>query len=566
MKMPGYDVGRGESVDDDGRVGGERSGPGWGSRWLLLALLGVMLLRLAMLGWPALTDNTESRYGVIAMNMATSGDWVTPRLHFQGRAMPFWGKPPLLFWLTAASFRVFGISEWAARLPGYLAGLAMLGITFVFVRRFWSRDAAVASTLVLASSLLFFGLAGSVTIDIVLALASTAAMATFACFAAATDSGSRRRWGMAFALALALGMLSKGPIAVVLAGLSVAVWLSISRRWGLLASYPWGLGLVVFLGIAAPWFWLAERATPGFLRYFIVNEHILRYLQHEYGDLYGSGHTRPYGSAWPLLVAGFLPWTVVLIRAVASRVRRQETVGDPWFAYVLVWGLVPTVFFTFARQLIITYLLPGFAGLAVVAGVALAGRGGPGGRRSFGTLLRWQLVGMAVAVGVLSAYAVRAGSPGILIAAVALGAALLWFALRMDGRRLPRLVAVQAVAVAAFMFLAAAVSHPQVDDRYSARIILERVALDPGLRDRALVFPADEPDSASFYARLLLARDIEHHPAHGKPLLRSLVEGGSSSVLIMEQDDWSDLAPDLRSRLDPRVETANWVASVVRSR
>jgi 4-amino-4-deoxy-L-arabinose transferase-like glycosyltransferase len=553
-------------VDDDGQVRSERSGSGWGSRWLGVALLAVVLLRLAMLGWPALTDNTESRYSVVAMNMVTSGDWVTPRLHFQGRAMPFWGKPPLLFWVTAASFRVFGFSEWAARLPGYLAGLAMLGITFAFARRFWSRDAAVASTLVLASSLLFFGLAGSVTVDIVLALGSTAAMAAFACFSAAPDSGSRRWWGIAFAAALALGMLAKGPIAVALAVLSVVVWLAISRRWSVLATYPWVSGLAVFLGIAAPWFGLAERATPGFLRYFIVNEHILRYVQHNYGDLYGSGHAKPYGSSWPMLVAGLLPWTIVLVQATVSRFRRRETAADPWLVYVLVWGLVPAVFFTFARQLIVTYLLPGFAGLAVVAGVALAGKVGPSGRRPFGTLLRWQLVVTAIAFGSLAAYAVDLGSPGTLVAvAVALGASLLWLAFRMEGRKLPALVAVQAVAVGAFVLLAAAASRPQVNDRYSARIILERVAHDSELRDRALVFPVKESDSATLYARLVLGRDIEHHPERGERLLRSQIEGGSSSVLVMERDDWKDLAPDLRNRLDPRAETPNWVACVLRS-
>ena len=119
------------------------------------------------------------------------------------------------------------------------------------------------------------------TVDIVLALASTAAMAAFACFAAAPDPASRRWWGIGFAAALALGMLAKGPIAVALAVLSVVVWVAISRRWVVLATYPWVCGLAVFLGVAAPWFLLAERATPGFLRYFIVNEHILRYIQHE---------------------------------------------------------------------------------------------------------------------------------------------------------------------------------------------------------------------------------------------------------------------------------------------
>lgn len=530
-----------------------------------VALLVVVLLRLGMLGWPALTDNTESRYSVIAMHMAASGDWITPRLHYEGRDMPFWGKPPLLFWLTAASFRAFGASEWSARLPGYLAGLAMLGVTFAFARRFWGRDAAVASSLVLASSLLFFGLAGSVTVDIILALSSTAAMTAFASFAAASGAGSRRWWGIAFAAALAVGMLAKGPIAVALAVLSVVVWVAITGRWALLARYPWAWGLLVFFGLAAPWFWLAEQATPGFLRYFIVNEHILRYIQHGYGDLYGSGHTKPYGSSFPMLVAGFLPWTVVLVRGTVSRFRQRATAPNPWFGYALVWGLAPVVFFAFARQLIVTYLLPGFAGLAVVAGVALAETPASGEQRRFGTLLRWQLAMLALALGGLAVTGARLGAPVIqVVPAVLVGAGLLLGAIRLEGRAVPALVGANAVALGALVFLAAAISRPQVDDRYSARIILERVGADATLHDRTLVFPFDEPDSAELYARITLGRDIAHHPERGESLLRAEMQRVPAPVLLMERDEWDRLDAGLKARLDPRAETPNWVACLPR--
>ncbi|HPS77982.1 MAG TPA: phospholipid carrier-dependent glycosyltransferase [Thermoanaerobaculaceae bacterium] len=552
-------------MSDSEQTKGEAQGVAWRGRWMGGALLVVVLLRLGMLGWPALTDNTESRYSVIAMHMAASGDWVTPRFHYEGRAVPFWGKPPLLFWLTAASFRVFGISEWSARLPGYLAGLTMLGITFAFVRRFWGSDAAVASSLVLASSLLFFGLAGSVTVDIVLALTSTAAMAAFACFAAAPDTAARRWWGIAFAAALALGMLAKGPIAVALAVLSVVVWVAIMRRWALLARYPWAWGLLVFFGLAAPWFWLAERATPGFLRYFIVNEHILRYLQHSYGDLYGSGHTKPYGSSFPMLIAGFLPWTIVLVRGTVSWFRHRATAPDAWCGYALVWGLAPVVFFAFARQLIVTYLLPGFAGLAVVAGVALAETPPPGDERRFGTLLRWQLLAMALALGGLAGYGTRLGAPAVAVAAAVLvGAGLLLGAFRLKSRAVPALVGANAVALGALVFLAAAVSRPQVDDRYSARIILERAGADAALRDRTLVFPFDEPDSAELYARITFGRDIAHHPARGESLLRAELQRVPAPVLLMERDEWERLDAGLKARLDPRAETPNWVACLPR--
>jgi 4-amino-4-deoxy-L-arabinose transferase-like glycosyltransferase len=515
--------------------------------WLMIAVLVVMGLRLAMLGWPAVSDTTESRHAVIAMRMAETGDWVTPRAYFRGRLVPFWGKPPLQFWLTAASFRLLGVSEWSARLPGYLAALAMLGITFAFARRFWSREAAAASTVVLASSLLFFGLAGSVTLDVTLAASSAAAMAAFACFASAQDVGARRGWGIAFAATLALGMLIKGPIAVAFAVLSVLAWVAIGRRWNLLATYPWVSGMAVFFLGTLPWYLLAERATPGFLRYFFINEHILRFITHDYGDLYGSGHTQPFGAVWLMLLASALPWTVVLVRAAAARIgRRRATSPDPLLDYVLVWALVPPLFFTFARQLLATYLLPGFAGMAVLAGVALAGRRDGDSHSPFSVLLRWQVIVSAVAAGGLAGYADRRAGPALATVAAALGVLLLLSALVRSLRGVPGLVGVQAVGVAALMFLAVAVARPALDDRLSAKTILQRVAHDARLEGRALVFPLSEEHSADFYARLYLGRDTEHHPDTGKALLAEKLRPGSNDVLFVKGDAWRRLAADLQ--------------------
>ena len=273
--------------------------------WLLAAVLAVMGLRLAMLGWPAVSDTTESRHAVIAMRMAETGDWVHPSRRFPRPLDAVLGQtaaPVLADGRVVSPLRRLRMERSAARLPR--GGSPCSVITFAFARRFWSREAAAASTVVLASSLLFFGLAGSVTLDVTLAASSAAAMAAFACFAAAQDVRVRRWWGIAFAAALALGMLIKGPIAVAFAVLSVLAWVAIGRRWSLLATYPWVSGLAVFLAGTAPWYLLAERATPGFLRYFFVNEHILRYISHDYGDLYGSGHTQPFGAVWLMLLAG----------------------------------------------------------------------------------------------------------------------------------------------------------------------------------------------------------------------------------------------------------------------
>ena len=192
-------------------------------------------------------------------------------------------------------------------------------------------------------------------------------------------------------------MLAKGPVALVLVGLTVGLWIMLTRRWRLAIELPWIAGPALFLAVAAPWYLLAERATPGFLWYFLVNENFLRYLVNNYGDCYGWGRLRPYGTIWLMLLLALLPWTVLVAatliksaRAGTLRIFRQFRwsdprpalsalarlpgelgQSDPWLAYVLIWGLTPPLFFTLARQIVWTYVLPGLPGLAIATAVGL---------------------------------------------------------------------------------------------------------------------------------------------------------------------------------------------------
>jgi 4-amino-4-deoxy-L-arabinose transferase-like glycosyltransferase len=550
------------------QAGGRGSGTrehhrGRATVYMLGATLLIVLLRLAMLGWPPLTDSTESRYTVIALNMHESGDWVTPRSYFYGRLVPYWGKPPLHFWLTAASFRLFGVAEATARLPGFLAGLLMLGITYAFGRRFWSAEVAAASALILASSLLFFGLAGTVTVDMTLACCLTAAMAAFAWFASAASGRARRSWGIAFSAAVALGMLAKGPIAVALTVLAVATWLTFAKRWRLVATFPWAQGTIVFLLVTCPWFLLAERATPGFLRYFFVNEHILRYLTPDYGDLYGRGHRWPFGTIWLLLMVGFLPWTAVVVRALWRGVTAGRREPDPWIAYTITWGLMPALVFTFARQIIVTYLVPGFAGLSVAAGVAVASRMSDSPAPPFLRLLRWQVLLSAVAV-LAFVFSLAAFDAMPWLAAIAIGALALWAIARLAGLGIGQLLALQGMAVAALVVVAALANPTRIVDATSAKGIVAAVAARGELGGRPLTFPFGEPDSAEYYARLHFKRGIEHNVTRGVALLRAKFEADAPDVLVMTREQWTALEAGISARLERVAETSSWVACLAR--
>ncbi len=483
-------------------------------RWLgtpggatLAALVLIAAFRLMTLGTFALTDNTEARYAEIGWQMCRSGDWVTPRLYLSGELVPFWAKPPLFFWTTALSFGAFGPSEWAARLPNFLFAALMVAGTFAFGRALWGKRVGALAALILASSGLFFVLAGSCVLDMALSASVSAALMSFALFAKASTTGERSRkwWGLAFFLSLGFGCLAKGPVAVVLVGLSLGAWIAATKNWRLLRSLPWLSGTVLAGTVAIPWYVLAQRATPGFLEYFIVNEHILRYIRSDYGDLYGNGRTQIYGASWVMLAITFLPWTPLLVRCGIDGWRRRHESDRPardnWLIFALCWGLTPAVFFTLARQILVTYMLPGFPGLALATAVLLV-RWAESERAA--VLLRGLRIfaaglGGLLAVALVAQIVFGAASWALFatLAAVALFAVLLFAGIRRSDSRV-LLTAVgfgSPLLVAMFTIIAA----PSVNEAFSTKVILAEAARLPDAAGREVFFPLTDEYSAEFY-------------------------------------------------------------------
>jgi 4-amino-4-deoxy-L-arabinose transferase-like glycosyltransferase len=566
-------------------------------KWFGLTLIAAAVLRLLLMGQIALTDNTESRYGLIGWQMARSGDWVTPRLYVAGRLEPFKAKPPLEFWLTAISYKVFGVSSWAARVPSFLIAVGLVAATVLAARHFWGKRVACLAGAMLVTSGLFFYLAGACVLDVSLTAGVTAAMICFARFAeggvtvplgrkgtgticaqhppgrfaangASPPAAGRRAWGIGFFLALGVAMLAKGPLALVLVGLSLAAWLTLMRRWRLAVELPWGWGLAGFLLVAAPWYIAEERAVPGFLRYFIVHEHFLRYVTSDYGDLFGAGRVQPYGTVWLMLLGAMLPWTGLAIAAVA-RVRLGRGVlgmlrSDPWLAYVLFWGLVPPVFFTLARQLLFTYLLPGIPGLALAAAVAMDfwmnAESGPAywpWLRAHGVILAVGAVGAAVA-------AVVWGASPVLAVAAATPAVVWGFLAGGIFRREGPATATAGFGLATLMFAAVLLvaMAPLVNDQQSAEVIVARLHEATTAPRRPIILPCDEAYSAIFYAEAVLGDTIEHHPPAGRAkIVAALLDRpGDGDTLLFKRKDWTQLEPELAARLVPVVETVNWIA------
>jgi len=562
-------------VIQQSRLSGFAAGARVVGRWLaspvgamLAAVVLIAAFRLATLGTLALTDNTEARYAEIGWQMCRSGDWVTPRLYMSGELVPFWAKPPLFFWTTACSFGAFGASEWAARFPNFLFAALMVGSTIVFGRTLWGNRVGALAGLILASSGLFFVLAGSCVLDMALAASVSAALMCFALFikAGATGEASQRWWGRAFFVALGFGCLAKGPVAVVLVGLSLAAWIVMTKEWRAVRKLPWFTGVLLVSVIAVPWYLLAERATPGFLRYFLVNEHILRYVRSDYGDLYGNGRTQIYGASWVMLAVTFLPWSPWLVRCGIDRWRRRSDVAcsprDAWLLFALCWGLTPAIFFTLCRQILVTYMLPGFPGLALATAVLLV-RWAESERAA--VLLRGLRI-FSAGLGGLLAVALIAqivlGPLSALLAATLLAVGLFAGLLFAGFRRSDSGVLLTAVGFGSPLLVAmfTITVAPEVNEAFSTKTILASTAALPESANREVFFPLTEEYSAEFYQEAFLGGRIEHQRHKGLTLLVQKLQEPAPELFVFRRNAWEELEPAVRAALEPATETPHWVA------
>jgi 4-amino-4-deoxy-L-arabinose transferase-like glycosyltransferase len=336
-------------------------------RLFAAALAAIMAIRLILLGAYPLFDNTEARYALIGRLMYETGDWITPYVQI---GQPFWAKPPLSFWGTAAAYALFGVHEFSARLPSYMIFVAVSWFVFALARDHRDRLFALLATLIFTSCMLANYLGGAVMTDPALMLGITITMAAFwNCMRRPS-----RLWGYLFFVGLAVSLLDNGKVGVVLPGLAIGAWVAWHRKWGdTWRNLPWCTGTLLTILLAVPWYLLAEWRTPGFLHYFIIGEHFERFLVKDWpGDLYGAPRTHFQGMIWLFALAAALPWSAVV--AVAAFRRRphgglfgREWIRDEWLSYMAFWMLAPLVFFTLAHAVLITYVaasMPPFALLA----------------------------------------------------------------------------------------------------------------------------------------------------------------------------------------------------------
>ena len=385
-------------------------------------LLALAALLLCLQGARGLWEPDEGRYSAVAWHMVESGDWFTPHL---SAALPHFTKPPLLYWLLAGSMSLLGRNEWALRLPGGIAGVLTMLLTFALARRLATGDPLLAAAIQATALLPFVG-AHLVTTDPLLMLCETLAVWGFV--VAWWDEPSPR-WAMpAMWLGFALAFLTKGPpgLLPLLPILAFALWSRGGRGLLRLLSPS---GLLLFALVAFPWFLLQLRARPDLLGYLLGSE--------VEGRLAGAQVRNP---GWrglmttivPVVIGGLLPWSAAAVlslrrgrstrvaddaravdaravdagavdaRAVGARAVDAGTV-DVWSArFLWLWLLLPLLVFCLAQSRQPLYLLPLSVPGALLAARALAPRW-QWSRRQRAWLAVWaaMLLALSVVAGVV---------------------------------------------------------------------------------------------------------------------------------------------------------------------
>ncbi|MEO8118273.1 MAG: glycosyltransferase family 39 protein [Rhodoferax sp.] len=330
--------------------------------WLTLAALWLLLLLLASLRPLAVPD--EGRYGEIGRWMLQSGDWLTPRLN----GLPFFHKPPYLYWLEAMSLATFGVNEVALRLVPALHGGLMIVALYLSARIISSESIARRAVLMLGTSLTF--LIGGQYINHDMLVATWIGVAIW-CFAFAFMAGEKpdamlARLGF---VACALGMLSKGLIGIALPGLVIFIWLLWTRQFKKVLYLPWLTGLALFAAIALPWFVVAQQKYPQLFDYMFIGQQFNRYTAATYNN------PQPWWFYLLSLVLLLFPWVFFALNQLRRQARRalgvapksEPLMAPPWWSLCWIWVGAITLFFSIPNSKLVGYILPVMPGLALLA-------------------------------------------------------------------------------------------------------------------------------------------------------------------------------------------------------
>ena len=337
-------------------------------RAVVTLLLLSSLTFLLGLGTQAITDADEAFYAEAAREMVEGRDWITPHFNYEER----WQKPILYYWFTAAAFAGTDANEFMARFGSALSGVGIALLTWGAARRLTVNDSAAwIAGAIAATCFGYFMMARAALPDLPLALFMTA---TIWCTMVAIDptEAAPAAWAALAGLAAGLGFLAKGPLALVIPAIVLApIWWRERRRVVVRPSHV-ALAVVLFAIAGLPWY-VAMFARHGlaYLQSFFVADNLERFATTRYNDL------RAVWYYVPILLGGLLPWTMFLLvlpwRPLRAIVRRRRRLSDQEWR-LLIWAIVPLLFFTVSVGKQPRYILPVLPPVAMMLGLGIANR------------------------------------------------------------------------------------------------------------------------------------------------------------------------------------------------
>jgi 4-amino-4-deoxy-L-arabinose transferase-like glycosyltransferase len=451
---------------------------------ILAASIIIATCLFSHMGALGLVGPDEPRYAWIARAMAQTGDWVTPRLY----GSPWFEKPILYYWAAAIGFAVHLPPEWAARLPSAFAALAAaIAVGLLGWKHYgngyvnsggFAASPALLAPIIFSTSVAAIGFARAATPDMLFSAAITLAMACAArCMSQAgalrssePDTTNARKISVRtlalFGAFLGLGVLAKGPAAVILAGGAIGIWALATSELRLALRMAHPIAIAAFCVVALPWYVLCALRNPDFIHVFIFQHNFERYLTPLFQ------HKQPFWFFGPITLLAVLPWTPFLISAALEgrRILRANTWKTSPGFFFTCWALFPILFFSLSQSKLPSYILPSVPPLALLLAVS-ANYGFARGRGlsaviSVAIAITWLVLGVAAAEYFMADPQSGLASKSILTVAVLAAISSVVFGSR---RNLKLFVFTSACAAAISVEIAGLALLPGLDPSVSAR-------------------------------------------------------------------------------------------------
>jgi len=314
-----------------------------------------MILYVALLGFMPQMEPDEGRYSLIPSAMNETGNYVTPHI----KSTIYLEKPPLAYWVTAISFKIFGEKDFSARLFAGLCTWGCILLAFFIGRRFRDEKTGLYAAAIFSVSVFPFILGRLNILDMPLTF--------FLCLSIwlgylSLTSEKKRYLYYLFYFICALAFLTKGIIGVVFPFAILVLWLIWVGRWRQIGQLISPVGILIFLVVVCPWLFLAQKENSDFLWFFFVREHFLRFTTQMHGK------NEPFYYFLPLIIGGTFPWSVYLIRAWQRNTIPEWLFRKDDNKLLVVWFLFIFIFFTVSSSKLAPYIAPVFLPIALFAG------------------------------------------------------------------------------------------------------------------------------------------------------------------------------------------------------